>query len=307
MTGERGAAPALETAIIVPYFGQTPPWIDLFLRSCEANPGFRWLLVGDIAVRDPPGNVTHLPVGLAEYWAHVGAILGLDLVGLPAYKLCDLKPALGLVHSDFVGDAAFWGYGDLDVVYGDLARAFAPLQRAHDVISAHTYLISGHFALFRNDPMLKSLFTAVADWDRRLASPVHRHFDEKAMSALLFGALDRRMLRFAPRVILDFEIEGRAFTAVCEEQFSTFNRPWLLPGGRFGAVSEWRWSAGRLTCDAIPGRDMAYAHFSNWNSGRWAQGMGGAEPWSVRGVHVDPGLGRHSDRFRITAEGFLRA
>ncbi|WP_420882928.1 DUF6625 family protein [Zooshikella ganghwensis] len=34
-------------AIIIPYFGQWPEWIDLYIESCKHNPSIDWLLFSD--------------------------------------------------------------------------------------------------------------------------------------------------------------------------------------------------------------------------------------------------------------------
>lgn len=49
--------------LILPYFGRWPSYMDLWLRSCGANPDVDWLVVSD---RDLPGerppNVRHLHI-----------------------------------------------------------------------------------------------------------------------------------------------------------------------------------------------------------------------------------------------------
>ena len=37
------------------------------------------------------------------------------------YKLCDLKPAYGHIHERDIAGYRFFGYGDIDIVYGQIS------------------------------------------------------------------------------------------------------------------------------------------------------------------------------------------
>ena len=40
------------------------------------------------------------------------------------YKLCDYKPAYGEIFAPELSGYDFWGYGDMDLVFGDLRAYF---------------------------------------------------------------------------------------------------------------------------------------------------------------------------------------
>ncbi len=47
-----------QVLIIIPFFGDIPPWIDFFFKSCSWNSDFHWLLYGNYAHRDNiPDNI----------------------------------------------------------------------------------------------------------------------------------------------------------------------------------------------------------------------------------------------------------
>lgn len=305
--GQAAEADLPKTAIVIPYFGAPPPWLPFFLASCARNPGFDWFLFTDFDLGEAPDNVHHVSISMDAYVGLCEEKLKLDLseVRKDPYKLTDLKPVVGYVHSERLAEYDYWGYGDLDVVYGDLAAAYGPQLGLHDVISSHTYLLSGHLAFFRNTRSMRGLFSGFPKWREAMASPLHQAFDEKVMTQLFFqGMPDRRMFLFAPLFVSRVKVNGQEVTGHFCERFTTFNRPRLLPDGRLGRVEEWVWCDGVLTADALPDASLAYAHFSAWASGRYAGQRTGAKPWNKGGMEIDPSLAAPYDAFRITETGF---
>ena len=106
--------------------------------SCGANPTITWLLVGDQLPAAVPPNVRLLPTSFASYIDRVSAALHIRFAPKNPYKLCDIKPALGLVHADDLKDSDWWGFGDHDVIYGNL-RQFLPeaILQTKSLISCH--------------------------------------------------------------------------------------------------------------------------------------------------------------------------
>jgi hypothetical protein len=103
-------------AILIPYFGAWPAWIDFFVESCRANSTIDWILFSD---SDPPENqapnVNHVKCRFEEYKAVLSEALGSDLSAIEPYKICDFRPALGFVHGEMLGSYDFIGTGDLDI------------------------------------------------------------------------------------------------------------------------------------------------------------------------------------------------
>jgi len=49
--------------------------------------------------------------------------LGFEVDIESEYKLCDFKPAYGLIFSEHFKDYDFWGYCDIDIIFGNI-RAY---------------------------------------------------------------------------------------------------------------------------------------------------------------------------------------
>ena len=69
------------------------------------------------------------------------------------YKLCEYKQAYGYILQKYIKNYDFWGFGDLDLVYGDI-RSFLT-----DSVLAHKFLLGwGHLTLLRNDEDTNTYF-----------------------------------------------------------------------------------------------------------------------------------------------------
>lgn len=96
-----------------------------------------------------------------------------------ANRLCDFKPAYGIIFLEIVADNDFGAHGDVDVVYGNI-RDFMmeEILDNHDVNSSRHDFIAGTFCLYRNNGQIYTLFMQRRDYKLVFSSPVHYCFDE---------------------------------------------------------------------------------------------------------------------------------
>ena len=172
----------MKICTVCPYFGQWPPLFNLYLESCKHNPSLDVLLVTDIEPpSNVPDNVRFVRIGLAELRERFSRSLGFE-VAIPApYKLCDFKPAYGLLFDDYLAGYDFWGHGDIDLVYSDLSPILDPsfLSR-FDVVSCHKNWIWGPFCLYRNTADVNLLFQEAREYEEVFRSRRHCCFDESS-------------------------------------------------------------------------------------------------------------------------------
>ncbi|RBA52970.1 hypothetical protein DQ403_20100 [Stutzerimonas zhaodongensis] len=267
--------------IIIPYFGQWPFWMPFFIESCRANPDINWLLLGDCAaLEDLPNNVEQRVFDFVDYCAFVSECLGLSFNPSNPYKLCDLKPALGFIHAADVAGYDFWGFSDLDLIYGDLRSYFSDERlRKYKVLSTHERRISGHFCLLRNEPELNSVFWKIPDFVRRAEDPKNHALDEGGFSRIFLWRKN------FPKPL--FELVGlfNRWRRVAEfkEAFSTPNgiRPWT--DGTQDYPAYWAWRNGRLQNAKDGDRQFPYLHFLVWKK-YWQQSS--HEPMSYEQAQV---------------------
>ncbi|MFC3608426.1 DUF6625 family protein [Stutzerimonas tarimensis] len=60
----------------------------------------------------------------SAYCDRVSERFGIDFHPEFPYKLGDIKPALGFVHQEELQGIDFWGFGDIDVIYGNPGAYF---------------------------------------------------------------------------------------------------------------------------------------------------------------------------------------
>lgn len=172
---------AKDIGLVVCYFGrQWPAYFAHFLGSCVANPGVDFLIFTNLA---PPASAPNLHFHhLADLTAFndlASRQLGLRIALTDPYKLCDLKPAYGQIFAESLRPYRFWGYCDIDLVFGDI-RSFitAEVLRDYDVVSAVAEYPAGFFLLLRNVAAVTGLYTASRDYARVFQSERHFCFDE---------------------------------------------------------------------------------------------------------------------------------
>lgn len=144
----------------IPYFGAWPRWFDIFLKTCSLNPSVNWLFYTDCPrPKDGPPNVRFVRGSFRSFSRLASEKLGLDLEIRSIRKLCDLKPAYGAIFQDYLKKYDFWGYGDIDVVYGDIRKFITDrMLDDYDVITSFVNHLAGHFVLFRNTPFFNRLY-----------------------------------------------------------------------------------------------------------------------------------------------------
>jgi hypothetical protein len=165
--------------VIIPYFGRWPAYLDLFLHACHRNPILNVLFLTDLKPpAQSPDNVRFHYVTIDQIRRSIKDLVGIEAMITKPYKLCDIKPAYGLIFQDYIRDFDFWGYGDIDLVYGDLSRWLTAEALSSDVISFRKKWLSGSLALFRNNEKMNRLFLESPDVKMVFESAQYLGFDE---------------------------------------------------------------------------------------------------------------------------------
>lgn len=141
--------------IVIPYYGKFPNYFDLFLKSCEKNPTIDWLIFTDIMEKHPyPDNVHRIQMTFDELNKLFQSKFDFEISLDSPYKLCDYKVMMGYLFSDYLRGYDYWGYSDIDMLFGDI-RKFLPDETLvmYDKIG-HL----GHLTLYRNTKEINTLF-----------------------------------------------------------------------------------------------------------------------------------------------------
>jgi len=165
--------------MLVCYFGEWPAWFTYFLESCKYNPSVDFYLFSDcVPTGREPGNVKIIAFSLADFNALASRKLGFAIQVERLRKLCDFKPAYGLIFEEYLHGIDFWGQCDIDLVFGNIRKFVNRLLPNYDVITARKEYVVGHFTLYRNAAAVNTLFKRSKDYRQVFESADHYCFDE---------------------------------------------------------------------------------------------------------------------------------
>lgn len=169
-------------AIVIPYFGKFRPSVALYLESCRRNPKIDWFFYTDCTwpSSEPiPENIRWTMTTLEETKQLAEKKLQVPVSLERPYKLCDLKVFYGKIYEDDLQGYTWWGYGDTDVIYGDVRSFLDKIDyNRWDKINCW-----GHLTLIRNNfdcvEAYQTELPGTVDWRDILASEANLGFDEK--------------------------------------------------------------------------------------------------------------------------------
>jgi len=185
-----------KVALIIPYFGSWPEWFELYLYSCSKNKMIDFLFFTDCEIPYKRySNTFFQEISFDDYCLRVSQCLQINFSPLTPRKLCDLKPFYGMIHEKELQDYDFWGFGDIDLIYGDLSNLINEhMLSRYDVITTHSPHIAGHFTIIRKKSKYTNLPIQIKGWESALSNPKVVVFDEGAFSAKVNPLL--RLFRF---------------------------------------------------------------------------------------------------------------
>lgn len=215
-------------AVIIPYFGKWPYFFHLFLKGCENNQWLDILFFTDCPVPNQhPTNVYFYPSSLSSISQLASKKLSAEIRIMNGYKLCDLRPFYGLVFTDYLKSYQYWGYGDIDLIYGDLKPFVIPrIEAGFDVLSSRKELLSGSFSLFRNNNFITNLGTRIPNYIDKLRSKKHECLDETGHSNVVWEGGSKKDLPEAcfTKVVINahdnHEIKA-SFETICKEHIDS--------------------------------------------------------------------------------------
>ena len=138
--------------IIFPYFGTLPVQYKMWRASALANTTIDFLFFTDSDIEQAQNIFVH-KMQFYEFQRIVQKAFDFPIILDRPYKLCEYKQSYGYILQDYIKDYDFWGFGDLDLVYGDLRFFFT-----EDVLSRKFLLGWGHLTLLHNDEDTNTYF-----------------------------------------------------------------------------------------------------------------------------------------------------
>ena len=178
----------MKIAIICPYFGLFPVWFDLYLYSCSKNEAvdFHFYTDCDIPKRTYMNTIFH-KMEFRDYCRLVSDRLSIAFHPKSPYKLCDLKPFYGIVHEQDILEYDYWGFADMDLVYGDLSPLIDKAKSGrYNLITTHADRVAGHFTLIKTKSSYTHACLSISNWEKRLLDEYVYGLDEHDFTLIIY-------------------------------------------------------------------------------------------------------------------------
>jgi len=181
-----------KAAFVVTWLGPFPDWFYMFLCSCAENPEFDWLIFSDQqAPHEYPENVSFIDQTKLSFEQLASRTIDHKVRIGVSYKLCDYKPLYGHIYDGYLKDYDYWGFCDLDVIWGKLDGFFNKyMEQDYDVITfggstkdGLHYRVAGPCTLVHNTPKMRELYASTPGFQSMLdETDKYTNFDESMWS-----------------------------------------------------------------------------------------------------------------------------
>ena len=245
--------------IVVCYFGQWPRWFNLFLETCAHNPSIQFFFFTDCGTpARTADNLAFIPFTMADFNALAAHKTGLPVTLPRPYKVGDIKPAYGVMFEEYLREFDFWGYCDVDLIYGNIRKFITEdVLETYDVIASRKEYMTGHFNLYRNTEPIRHLYRESADYEKVFLSDTHYFFEE-------CNRLWRYLLQGGALFETTSEVESMTHVVRRLDRQGTLRASFAPRAREKMDVQQpaWKvcWDRGRLI-DVRRGEEIMYFHF----------------------------------------------
>lgn len=191
-----------KVAILVPYFGTLPRIFPLWLQSCAYNAQFTWYLFTDDQTPYAfPSNVKVIYTTFKNVCDNISSLFSFKIYLPSPWGLCAFRPAFGHIFAEYLKEYSFWGYCDVDVIFGNLSRFIT-----NDILNNYDKVLHlGHLSIYRNTEALNQAYMLQAQNGQQIYKDAFTGkiacFDEIGINAIL-EANDFKIYRCA--IFADF-------------------------------------------------------------------------------------------------------
>jgi hypothetical protein len=206
-----------KVVIITCYIGKMPEWIELWMKSCENNPEFDFVMYTDQDLKaNIPYNLKIFKTSLEKLRICFSNVLGFECSLDTSYKLCDYKVLYGKAFKDITVMYDFWGYCDVDMIFGKLSNFIDDI-----ILDKHDRVFEvGHLSLYRNNEKINNLYKqpyGIYSYKRVFSDRNYLGFDEHTGMTLICNTIG--ISTYNKIVCADIDPHYRMF--VCMDEDST--------------------------------------------------------------------------------------
>lgn len=166
---------------IIPYYGQLPDILDLWLKSAAYNKSFDFIFLTDLDIVTGADNVKVIKMPFLYLKSLIQNCVDFKICLDEPYKLNDYSPLYGEALASYINNYEFWGYCDIDMILGNLDDFINT-----DVLNHFDKIYRlGSMTLIRNNEKCNRLWRTkhfIDDayrYDEAFRTPYVCHFDEE--------------------------------------------------------------------------------------------------------------------------------
>lgn len=140
---------------IIPYIGKFPNYFQLWLNSCSYNNTIDWIVFTDDTTKyNYPSNVHVYYTSFSCLKSKFQSNFDFEISLERPYRFCDFKPSYGEVFAEYLKDYDFWGYCDVDLIWGNLRKWLTD-----EVLFKYKRISTfGHCYILKNEPEINKLY-----------------------------------------------------------------------------------------------------------------------------------------------------
>ncbi|WP_028981232.1 DUF6625 family protein [Sporocytophaga myxococcoides] len=170
----------MKIGLVACFIGDLPGYYPYFLLTANNNPSIDFFIINDqLTENKHDKNIHFVKMNLKDIEDKVSLKLGRTFTIHNSWKLNDYKPSIGLVFEDLLKEFDYWGWCDLDIIWGNLTNFLSEEKLKNiDVFSTKENWTAGHFTLFRNDRKINQLFLQNPQVYDMLNSEIYYAFEE---------------------------------------------------------------------------------------------------------------------------------
>lgn len=150
--------------LIQTWIGKIPDyfWFHYETTKNIKNIDFLFFTDQDLFVDSPNYKIIKTNVETIEYLLSRSLNTQIKFKGNSNYKISDIKASYGDIFRDFIKDYDYFGFYDLDTLFGDVSKYVNPFLGEYDVITIadekYHNRISGPFTILKNQEDLKTIY-----------------------------------------------------------------------------------------------------------------------------------------------------
>lgn len=275
--------------IIIVWFGKFPEWFRFWEVSAKFNRDIDWIIYHDDETLEKEDcNIKIKFMQEHQFWQKACDTVNFLIPYRSLRRVCDLRPFFGIIFSNDIQMYDYFGWGDMDVVYGDMKPFLTPSVMNNQVITFNKWHLNGSLTLMKKCNETRSLLDiSMPDWRSKLLDIFEKAPHGKGLDEIKTYDLNKKIKVYA------------------EESFncpySPFDR-WR--NGRSIFPNEWYWKNGILTNNIDGDISHLYLHFLYWKGGHWARQCGHGE-WEQCDTIIHVKTGEENKGFKINDKGFF--